>query len=92
MKTSKLIVKNMNEFDQGKIVKESGVELVCEVVKPFERTDEMEGSKKNVLSQDEVKPPDDKQEIKKLVSKVSEETDISVQEVPEEQVEEMEVI
>ncbi len=45
-----------------------------------------------MLPQDEAKPLDDKQEIKKPVSKVSEETDMSVQEVPEEQVEEMEVI
>ncbi len=41
MKTSNLIVKIMNAFDQGKIVEELGVELVHEVAKPFERTDEM---------------------------------------------------
>jgi hypothetical protein len=92
MKTSELIVKSMNTFDQGKIVKESGVELLREVVKPFERTDEIEGSEMKVLPQDEAKPHDDEQKIKNPVSKVSEETDIPVQVVPEEQVEEMEVI
>jgi hypothetical protein len=78
MKTSKLIVKIMNAFDQGKVVKESGVELVREAAKPFERTDQMEESKMDVLPQDKAKPPDDKEVIEEPASKVSEETDISV--------------
>jgi hypothetical protein len=85
MKTSKLIVKTMNAFDQGKVVEDSGVELVHEVAKPLERTDQIEESEMDVLPQDEAKPPDDKEEIKEPVSKVPEETDISVQEVPDEQ-------
>ncbi len=76
----------MNTFDQGKIVEESGVELAHEVAKTFEKTNAMEGP------QDEAKPPDDKQEVKKPVSKVSEETEMPVQEIPEEQIDEMEVI
>jgi hypothetical protein len=85
MKTSELIVKTMNAFNQGKVVEDSGVELVCKVVKPFEKTDQIDESEMDVLPQDEAKPPDDKEEIEELVSKVPEETDISVQEVPEEQ-------
>ncbi len=68
MKTSELIVKIMNTYGQEKIVDKSGLELACEVAKPFERIGKMEGSNMNTLSQDEVKPPHDKEEIKKLVS------------------------
>ena len=92
MKTSELIVKSMNTFDQGKIVKESGVELLREVVKPFERTDEIEGSEMKVLPQDEAKPHDDEQKIKKPVSNLSDQTEISVQGVPEEKVDETKVV
>jgi hypothetical protein len=47
-------VKTMNAFDQGKVVKDSGVELVREVAKPFEKTDQIEESEMDVLPQDEV--------------------------------------